>query len=132
MEPIILASSSPRRQELLKMLGIPFKVMLPEMEEIIPREIMPEEAPAYLADQKVKAVLAAIPEGQSVTWILGADTLIILDGELMGKPEDSVQAADFLRKLSGKTHKAISSVVLYNHQTKKYTRQLRSYSSLLR
>lgn len=119
MEPIILASSSPRRQELLKMLGIPFKVMLPEMEEIIPQEIMAEEAPAYLADQKVKAVLAAIPEGQSVTWILGADTLIILDGELMGKPEDSVQAADFLRKLSGKTHKAISSVVLYNHQTKK-------------
>ncbi|HIW35453.1 MAG TPA: septum formation protein Maf [Candidatus Treponema faecavium] len=119
MEPIILASSSPRRQELLKMLGIPFKVILPEIDETPPAGLPALQVPVYIAEQKVQAVLRAIPEGQSVTWILAADTLIVLGDELIGKPADSEQAADFLRKFSGTTHVAATAVTLYNHQSKK-------------
>ncbi|MCM1320629.1 MAG: Maf family protein [Bacteroides sp.] len=114
MEPIILASSSPRRQAILKDLGVPFKVVLPETDETLPAGTSPEEAAELLAIKKVNAVTRNTSAEQAIPWILGADTLVALEGTIYGKPKDTEQAAHFLRQLSGKTHTVITSIALFN------------------
>lgn len=115
MEPIILASSSPRRQEILKNLGIPFQVIMPEIDETPPDDIEIEKVPEYLASRKVDAVIRTLPQGQIIPWVLGADTLVISsDKKHLGKPQSQEEAIKFLHKLSGKTHTVISSIALFN------------------
>lgn len=114
MEPIILASSSLRRQEILKSLNIPFQVMMPEIEEIIPEEIDIENAPEYFATEKVKAVVKMFPTQQTIPWILGADTVIISKNKLYGKPKSIEEAEVFLKELSGKTHYVITAIAVFN------------------
>lgn len=116
MEPIILASSSPRRQEILKSLNIPFRVMIPDISEVIPDDIKPEDAPEYLASKKVEAVVRSLPVDQIIPWVLGADTIIVLDGKIYGKPSSREQAGEFLRLFSGKTHKVITGIAVFNGQ----------------
>ena len=118
MEPIILASSSPRRQEILKLLNIPFKVIIPNIDETISSAIEPEEIPEFLAREKVTAVIHSLPPQQEILWILGADTIILKEGKIFGKPDSRAQAEAFLREFSGKTHQVITSVVLYNGRKK--------------
>lgn len=120
MEPIILASSSPRRQEILKLLNIPFKVIIPNIDETISSAIEPEEIPEFLAREKVTAVIHSLPPQQEILWILGADTIILKEGKIFGKPDSRVQAEAFLREFSGKTHQVITSVVLYNGRKKTF------------
>ena len=120
MEPIILASSSPRRQEILKLLNIPFKVIIPNIDETISSAIEPEEIPEFLAREKVTAVIHSLPPQQEILWILGADTIILKEGKIFGKPDSRVQAEAFLREFSGKTHQFITSVVLYNGRKKTF------------
>ncbi len=114
MEPIILASSSPRRQEILKLLNIPFKVVMPEIDESQPDDVTTEKLPEYLATRKVDAVARSMPAGSELPWILGADTLIELDGKTYGKPRDQEQAVQFLQELQGKTHRVMTGLALYN------------------
>ncbi|NLM00796.1 MAG: septum formation protein Maf [Treponema sp.] len=115
MEPIILASSSPRRQDILKELGIPFQVIMPQVDETIPENMAVENVPEFLASQKVEAVMKTLPQGQIIPWILGADTLVIdQDNKAYGKPENQEEATKILKKLSGKTHKVVSSIALFN------------------
>ena len=114
MEPIILASSSPRRQEILKLLNIPFQVHPSQLEESYPTDIQTDKVALYLASNKVKAVIASLPVGHEVQWILGADTTIVLDGKIYGKPDSAEEAAEFMRKFQGRTHQAITGLVLYN------------------
>ncbi|MDE5614164.1 MAG: Maf family protein [Treponemataceae bacterium] len=114
MEPIILASSSPRRQEILKLLNIPFKVVMPEIDESQPDDVTTEKLPEYLATRKVDAVARSMPVGSELPWILGADTLIELDGKIYGKPRDQEQAVQFLQELQGKTHRVLTGLALYN------------------
>ncbi len=114
MEPIILASSSPRRQEILKLLNIPFKVVMPEIDESQPDDVTTEKLPEYLATRKVDAVARSMPAGSELPWILGADTLIELDGKIYGKPRDQEQAVQFLQELQGKTHRVMTGLALYN------------------
>lgn len=114
MEPIILASSSPRRQEILKLLNIPFKVVMPEIDESQPDDVTTEKLPEYLATRKVDAVARSMPVGSELPWILGADTLIELDGKIFGKPRDQEQAVQFLQELQGKTHRVLTGLALYN------------------
>ena len=114
MEPIILASSSPRRQEILTKLGIPFRVIMPEIDEKIPENLEPEVVAELFATKKVEAVMRTIPSGQIIPWIFGADTLIVLDGKIYGKPENQDQAADFLNEFSGKEQTVISAMALFN------------------
>ena len=114
MEPIILASSSPRRQEILKLLNIPFKVVMPEIDESQPDDVTTEKLPEYLATRKVDAVARSMPAGSELPWILGADTLIELDGKIFGKPHDQEQAVQFLQELQGKTHRVLTGLALYN------------------
>jgi septum formation protein len=121
MEPIILASSSPRRQEILNLLGIPFRVIVPNVDETITPTIDTEEVSEFIARQKVSAVLHSLPPRQEIFWILGADTIILKNGRYFGKPEDQDQAREFLKELSGSTHTVMTSIILYNGRTKTTT-----------
>lgn len=121
MEPIILASSSPRRQEILKMLDIPFQVILPNIDETLTSSVDIEDIPELLAREKVSAVIHSLPSQQEIQWVLGADTAIIKDGKIFGKPQNAEEAAEFLRKFQGSTHTVITAIVLYNGKQKATT-----------
>lgn len=105
---LILASASPRRQELLRNVGIPFNVQpahLPEM----PHE--GEKPPAFakrMAQQKARALYGKFPG----SFVLGADTVVTVEGKILGKPENHADAANMLQLLSGKQHHVITGVCL--------------------
>ena len=118
MEPIILASSSPRRQEILKMLGIPFQVIMPNVDETLMLGLASDNVPELLAREKVSAVLHSLPPEQEIPWILGADTIIVKNGKLYGKPENQEQAESFLQDFQGSSHTVITALVLYDGKKK--------------
>lgn len=114
MEPIILASSSQRRQEIFKQLGIPYMVVMPEIKEEYPTDLEFEKIPEYLASQKIKAAVKMLPQGQNVPWIFAADTLIFKGDKVYGKPETKEQAVEFLKELQDGTHTVITAIALFN------------------
>src|SRR5690349_12787336 len=108
MLPLVLASASPRRAELLRAAGIPFDVVPPDVDE---RQHAGEDAATYvqrLATTKAAHVAKAHP-GRAV---LGADTTVVVDGEVLGKPRDAAEAASMLRRLSGRSHRVLTGVCL--------------------
>jgi septum formation protein len=117
MEPIILASSSVRRQEILKQLGFPITVMTPNVDETIPDQFEPGSLVSALARKKVEYVLSVITD-RYLPWVLGADTLIFHDGKAIGKPSSREEAQAILRSLSGRTHSAFTGMALYSGKTK--------------
>lgn len=107
---IVLASGSPRRQELLKELGIDFCVkLLPDLDESFPATLQGEEIPLHIARNKAEAYRSSMQRGE---LLLTADTIVWLDGDVLGKPQDDEDAANILRKLSGRTHEVITGVCL--------------------
>lgn len=113
MEPIVLASTSPRRQEILKELGIPFRVMTPDYDE----PEIPGLAPESIAELHSMKKLESVMRSQvdiNAPWILGADTLISLDGKVYGKPSDRDDAERMLRDFSGRTHSVITGISLFD------------------
>lgn len=108
MSSIILASQSPRRQELIRSITDDVEVIVSPAEEILPDGIAPEDAPAYLAALKARAVAAV----HSDRLVVGADTVVILDGMILGKPRDRDDAARMLRLLSGRVHTVITGCCL--------------------
>ena len=114
MEPIILASSSQRRQEIFRQLGIPYMVVMPEIKEDYPTDMSLDKVPEYLASKKIEAAMKMLPQGQNVPWIFAADTLIIKDGKIYGKPESKDQAVEFLKELQNGTHTVITAIALFN------------------
>ena len=112
LEPIILASGSPRRQEILKTLGVPFQVIIPEVDESELAGVELEKISEYLASKKVEYVSKILPAKQEVPWILGADTTMIMDGKVYGKPADIDEAVMFLKEFSGRTHTVYTSIAL--------------------
>lgn len=105
---ILLASQSPRRKELLSSLGFDFEVVKIDCEEILPETISVEEAAAYLSELKANAF-----EGQAEDEILlTADTVVAIDGQILGKPKDENDARQMLRNLSGKTHQVFTGITL--------------------
>lgn len=121
MEPIILASSSPRRQEILKSLRIPFRVITSNIDETLTTVVKNEEVPEFLAREKVSAVIKSLPPQQEIQWILGADTIIVFEDKIYGKPQTQEEAFNNIKLFQGKTHKVITSIVLYNGKTKTET-----------
>lgn len=121
MEPIILASSSPRRQEILKMLDIPFQVILPNIDETLTSSVDTEDIPELLAREKVSAVIHSLPSQQEIQWVLGADTVIVKNGRIFGKPQSADEVAEFLKEFQGGSHTVITAVVLYNGKQKSTT-----------
>ena len=117
MENIILASSSPRRQEILKSMGIPFQVVLPNVDESAYIAKNALELPEILAKAKVQAVARAMPPKQVIPWILGADTVVAAGGKIYGKPKDHQEAIEFLEALQNRTHQVITALALYNGRT---------------
>jgi MAF protein len=113
MESIYLASGSPRRQELLTQLGVKFEKIVPGIEE---QRNPQESAPQYvtrLAQEKAQAGVAMVNRNLPV---LGADTIVILNGEVLEKPRDAAHAASMLRRLSGNTHQVMTAVALADRQ----------------
>lgn len=107
---ILLASNSPRRKELLTGLGIDYEVKtLPDVDESFPAELKGEEIPLYIARKKAEAYREML---LTDSLVITADTIVWLEGEMLGKPFDEADAAAMLRKLSGKTHQVITGVCL--------------------
>lgn len=98
------------------MLSIPFVVHPANIEEIVPSDIALDDASEYLASKKVDAVVHSLPADQEIPWVLGADTTIIFEDKMYGKPKSEEEAASFLHTLQGKTHKVITALALFNGQ----------------
>ena len=107
---IILASKSPRRQYLLKELGLDFEIQTKEVEEIYPVNLKKEEIAKYLAELKAKAF--NMDEFTSDTVLITADTIVCLGDEILPKPKDEKEAVVMLKKLSGTKHEVITGVCL--------------------
>ena len=105
---IILASASPRRQELIRHITDNFEVAVSNVEENVPLGMVAEDIPQYLATLKAKDISAKYPQN----IVIGADTCVIADGKVLGKPKDENDAVDMLKKLSGKTHSVITGCAL--------------------
>jgi septum formation protein len=105
---LVLASRSPRRHQILKMLGFDFAVKDPDFEEVIPHGMAPEEAPGHLARGKA----ASLPSLGEDTLVLGSDTVVILGDRLMGKPDGPEGALEMLTALNGRTHRVATGVAL--------------------
>lgn len=105
---IILSSNSPRRKELLAGLGVDFEVrVLKGVDERYPDDIPLNEVPLYIAIEKASAYTVAKDE-----LVVTADTVVIVDNEILGKPKDRAEAYGMLRKISGKTHRVVTGVCL--------------------
>jgi len=107
-QPLILASASPRRRELLSTLGLDFEVKVPDVDESLRAGESPKEYVERLAKMKAAAVSA---DGSIV---IAADTVVVRDDVILGKPEDAEEAKAMLRSLSGRSHKVITGVCVQN------------------
>jgi septum formation protein len=103
---LILASASPRRSELLRLAGLTFTTRPVGLDETA----LPGEEPAALAARLARAKAAALPAPAEPALILGADTVVILAGRVLGKPADATEARVMLRLLAGRTHEVITAV----------------------
>ena len=110
MSGIILASKSPRRHELFEYITRDFEVVAIDEPEVLPKDIPLEEAPVFLAEHKAEAAARLYPD----KTVIGADTVVILSGELMGKPKDSDDAFRMLRALSGGVHTIVTGCCIIN------------------
>lgn len=108
---IVLASASPRRKMILERLGIPFIVMPADIDETLP-DLSPEDAVKELAVKKTESICSA---GQlKHRWYLAADTMVLIDGKMLGKPADIIEAEAFLGALSGRKHQVITGIALFD------------------
>lgn len=107
-KPLILASGSPRRRELMTTLGLPFQVLVSDVNESFPPQIPVRQVPAYLAEIKAEAVLSLKPDA----LILAADTVVVLGNEILNKPMNMEEARKMLRQLSGKIHEVHTAFCL--------------------
>ncbi len=119
MEEIILASTSPRRSEILEKLGIPFTTIAPPFEEIIPSNMHINDIPEHFAREKALSVVPLLHENNKNKIILGVDTIVICEGIAYGKPNSIEEAKNTLSHLSGKEHTIISGIAAYNQLTQK-------------
>lgn len=102
---IILASASPRRQELLKLITKDFAVMPSDIDESVPSNIETEKSPEYLAVKKAKHIYE---NGHKNDVVIGCDTGVFIDGKMLGKPKNKEDAKQMLTELSGRKHKVIT------------------------
>lgn len=112
MNNIILASQSPRRKQLLEWAELPFEVFVKETSESYPENLTFTEIAIHIAKNKALAVLPVVSKN---SIILAADTIVVLDNIILGKPNDRNDAIKMLSSLSGKTHQVITGVVLLHH-----------------
>mgnify|MGYP003515037110 FL=1 len=123
---IILASKSPRRQELLKGIGLNFNVLTKDVDESYPSRLSVYEVAPYLSLKKAKAFEdAELPDNY---MIITADTIVVIGDEILGKPKDKENACEMLLKLSGKKHSVITGVTI---RTKDRTKTFSAVSNVV-
>ena len=113
---LILASASPRRRELLTQVGVSFVIEVSDVEEVLDDTLSPELQVQSLALQKAQTVAAQHKDG----LVLGADTVVVDAGSLLGKPQNTEEAAEMLRSLSGKWHQVMTAVALVDANDTKH------------
>ncbi len=106
---IILGSKSPRRQELLAGIGIEFTIRTKNTDESFPADLNPLDVPIYIAKNKANALIEDLSEDEI---IICADTVVIVDNIILGKPNDEKDAIEMLQRLSGKAHSVTTGVVI--------------------
>lgn len=106
---IILASGSPRRRELLTQMGIDFQVVVSDVNESIDKDMPPEDQVYFISRRKAKAVAQTVGPDKLV---IAADTIVALEGKVMGKPHSREEAIEMLTQLSGKTHEVYTGFTL--------------------
>lgn len=109
MMKLLLASKSPRRRELIAGLGLPFEVVSAECEETYPADLTEGNIPLFIAREKASAYKKTLHPGEV---LVTADTIVWLDGQVLGKPCDEDEAVKMLRSLSGTTHQVYTGVCL--------------------
>jgi len=125
MMQIVLASQSPRRSELLKQLGLDFIVKTSDLDESNSVGLEASELVMHLAHEKAKIVASEIAEesGSSKEFmVIGADTVVVRDGVILGKPEDSDDAFNMLKSLQGRWHEVMTGIAVIDMQNSKFTK----------
>src|SRR5919109_3596861 len=123
---LILASASPRRQELLRAAGIPFVVQPTDIPEIP----QPGEDSKTCAERLAREKAEVIARQRPGNLVLGADTIVVVNGEMLGKPSDANDAARMLRLLSGRSHQVITGVCLIGPEARTENRDLRTFEDI--
>ncbi len=113
MDRIILASASPRRKQLLEWAEVPIEIRPADADETVPKGVALAEIPVHIARRKAEAIVAS---GIGHRIVLAADTLVMLDELVLGKPTDEADACRILGILSGKTHQVITGVVIRKNE----------------
>jgi septum formation protein len=108
MLPLVLASASPRRRELLQRVGLNLQIVPADIDE----SGVPGEAPEHMAERLARAKADAVAALMPDRLVLAADTIVVLDGRVLGKPRDDAEAADMLRDLSGRHHEVITGFAI--------------------
>jgi septum formation protein len=106
--PLILASNSPRRREILGQVGFAFSVVASDIDESFPADMPLDEVPVFLSEKKARVLADINPHA----IILAADTVVILDDIILNKPADKSEAREMLKLLSGKTHEVVTGITL--------------------
>ena len=114
---LILASSSPRRRELLDLLGVDYRTVATELDETILQDEKPEEAVLRLAIAKAEAATRHHPG----SWVIGADTVVAINGRILGKPADAADAERMLADLSGTVHAVHTGIALLRSDHQGYS-----------
>lgn len=115
--PLILASSSPRRQYLMREAGLTFEIRVPDIDESFPDSLPAVDVPGYLALRKAQVFEPALEQ----EIVVASDTVVILNNEILNKPADRSDAIHMLSRLSGKTHTVVTAVCLLSkHKTIKF------------
>jgi septum formation protein len=112
IKPLILASNSPRRQQLMRDAGFEFTVKVKDTNEDFPKTMPAEEVPAYLARKKAEAFRGELNN----QIVLTADTIVVIDNDILNKPKDALEASQMLRKLSGRQHQVITGVCVMTQE----------------
>ena len=123
MSGYILASQSPRRKQLLAWADIEFDIIVSAAAEDFPSDMDVQEVPVHIAKKKAIAVQQKIKNELPIhqgKWIIAADTIVVLENEIIGKPIDRADAISILQKLSGKTHRVITGVYIINDTESRY------------
>ncbi len=116
-KPIILASKSPRRQQLLKEARIPFIVKTRSIDEVFPEDMPRPEVAAFLAEQKAAAAAVFLEDKYDI--LLTADSTVVMGDVILNKPADAIESADMLRQISGRMHTVYTGVCLLSMNEKR-------------
>ncbi|MFN5421668.1 MAG: Maf family protein [bacterium] len=120
MKKIILASGSPRRKTLFEWAELPFEIVVSDADESFNQSDSPSDIALSIACKKNIAARAIMNNEQASSIVVSADTIVVLDNKVIGKPQDRDDAICILQQLSGKTHRVITAVCISDHQ-KEYT-----------